>query len=157
MSDRTEAEAGVIFQAAYYSSCSAALSDAGVADILDISRRNNGRDGITGMLLLVDGAFFQVVEGEQEAVERLLKRVEADPRHSGMLRVLGESRPDRCFADWSMGFEKVSAKDVAVFDAADLSGDARLKDLAARAPELVAFMRSLYRSRHMQGAPELDR
>jgi hypothetical protein len=39
--------------------------------ILAQSRKGNARLGITGMLLCVDGSFFQVLEGERGAVNGL--------------------------------------------------------------------------------------
>ena len=73
-----------------------------IADILAVSQRNNRRDDITGALLYSDGIFFQVVEGAPVDLDRLLRRLESDPRHSD-IRVISRSVvTGRLFGDWSM-------------------------------------------------------
>ncbi|MCZ8193439.1 BLUF domain-containing protein [Brevundimonas sp.] len=79
-----------------------------VAELLAASQRNNWRDEITGALAYSDGRFFQVVEGRAEAVERLMRRVEADPRHAGVKVVLRRPIEERAFPDWAMAVPRVS-------------------------------------------------
>lgn len=154
----------MIFQVAYLSSAQAGLSDGDVHDILRASKRNNVPAGISGMLLLIDQVFFQVLEGDKNAVEVTLDRISRDIRHSGIIHVLATERPERHFPDWSMGFEKfvyreadIQASDVAPFDIADIARNPTVSALAGKAPELISFMRSLYTGRNMRGAPALDR
>ena len=75
--------------------------DAEIMRILDASRRNNARDGVTGALLFSAGSFAQVLEGPLAAVERTFERI---PRHADVvgLSVLRSGRRD--FADWSMAY-----------------------------------------------------
>lgn len=73
-----------------------------IADILAVSQRNNRRDHITGALVYSDGAFFQVVEGAPEGLDRLLRRLADDPRHSDVKVVHRSAVCGRLFADWSM-------------------------------------------------------
>ena len=150
----------MVFQIAYMSAALPGLSDADVHGILKASNVNNKRDGLSGMLLLIDGTFFQVLEGERERVEETYRRIARDPRHSALTRVLQQERAERTFPDWSMGFEKfmkIDDLDEALpFDASDLSRDPSIARLREKAPELVSFMRALYASRGMRGAPKLD-
>lgn len=75
-----------------------------IEDILAVSRRNNGRVGVTGALIYNRGTFGQVLEGPEGAVEETFARIEADRRHTEM-QVLGLKTIDaRAFGDWSMGF-----------------------------------------------------
>lgn len=91
----------------YLSSATRLFSDAELDDILAVSRRNNARDGITGLLVYRDGDILQVLEGPEDAVRRTYARIAADPRHTRIL-VLDESRVDeRAFADWAMGLRRV--------------------------------------------------
>ena len=69
-----------------------------------ISRRNNIRDGITGMLLFEDGTFLQVLEGEEEAVDRTYTRIAGDPRHKKILLIARFELEQRSFNDWEMGY-----------------------------------------------------
>lgn len=154
----------MIYQAAYLSAAKSDLSDADVHDILSASKRNNEPVGISGMLLLIDQVFFQVLEGEKAAVENTLARIAGDARHSGIIHVLVAERSERHFPDWTMGFEKFlyrgadsRSADAAPFDIADVARNPTVAALADKAPELVSFMRSLYSGRDMRGAPLLNR
>ena len=46
----------------YLSTSSVILPEDEVQDILKISRANNTRDGVSGLLVYHDGSFFQVLE-----------------------------------------------------------------------------------------------
>lgn len=82
-------------------------------DILAASRRNNPKNGITGMLLYKDGTFLQVLEGERDKVESLYKHIERDGRHRSLLTLLSENIAERSFGEWSMAFRDVSAPELA--------------------------------------------
>lgn len=92
----------------YVSSSRGMLSAADLDRILDQARRNNARDGITGMLLYADGSFIQAVEGPPAAVDTLLARLRADPRHSDLHFLARYEVAERQFPDWSMGFRRMT-------------------------------------------------
>ncbi len=73
-------------------------------DLRETSRRNNIRDGITGMLLYEDGTFIQVLEGDSEVVTSTFERISKDPRHSKILLIARFELDERTFTDWEMGF-----------------------------------------------------
>jgi hypothetical protein len=81
-----------------------------VAELLQKARVANESDGLTGILLHTDadGAFFQVLEGEPEAIDRLLQKLRLDKRHSHLTVIIREPIAERAFADWTMGFASVS-------------------------------------------------
>lgn len=93
----------------YVSSAARAMSDQELDAILVESRANNETAGITGMLLYADGNFAQALEGPAEALDRLLVRLAADPRHQGIITVARLPIEARRFAGWSMGFRRVRA------------------------------------------------
>ncbi len=70
--------------------------------------RNNPDKGLTGMLLHGNGTFLQVLEGDDHVVDTLIGAIAADPRHIDMKIVRREPVTRRQFADWSMGFERVT-------------------------------------------------
>ena len=83
-----------------------AQHDAGdVERICRVSRDNNERDGITGLLVFDGHSFCQFVEGPHDEIARLLARVERDTRHVRM-RVLhhGPAVGGRRFPDWRLGY-----------------------------------------------------
>lgn len=83
-------------------SCIAHDDVTGLNAIFKTSIRNNKRDGITGALALPDGTFVQVVEGDKDKVDLLMKRIRLDRRHEGVT-VLGEwAIQARLFRGWEM-------------------------------------------------------
>lgn len=80
--------------------------------ILEASRQNNAAAGITGMLLYDSGAFFQVLEGEREVVERVYRAIGNDPRHERVTKLIAEAIEERSFGAWTMGYPRVTKEDL---------------------------------------------
>ena len=97
-----------MIQMSYLSQASAPMSADQLLALLMQCRTNNTARGLTGMLLYGNGTFLQVIEGEDAVVDRLVATIEADPRHVGMRRLTRRSIERRQYADWSMGFERVT-------------------------------------------------
>lgn len=91
----------------YLSSATRPINDNELLDILKVSRRNNQRVGVTGMLLYRGGNFIQVLEGPDDAVQETYDRIERDNRHADVMMVLNEKISERRFSEWSMGFQNV--------------------------------------------------
>lgn len=82
-------------------------------DLLEQSRRNNVKKGLTGMLMYGGGTYLQCLEGEPAVVDELLKTIDADPRHTAVKILRRATIASRQFSDWSMGFEHVTEKSFA--------------------------------------------
>jgi hypothetical protein len=63
------------------------VSTLSIAQILGHAEGNNRRDHITSCVMFHQGHILQAIEGERTDIDRLLRRLLADPRHSG-LRIL---------------------------------------------------------------------
>jgi len=81
---------------------STATKGANCADILRTSRRNNGRDSITGLLYADGVRFMQALEGPEEAVEAAYHRIKADPRHRAPVVLSRRDVATREFGEWEM-------------------------------------------------------
>jgi Sensors of blue-light using FAD len=92
----------------YVSAAVTWFSEAELRALLTSARFRNEHAGITGMLLYKDGNFMQAIEGPQDAVCALYKRIEADRRHQGLLVLDSGAQPARQFALWSMAFHDLS-------------------------------------------------
>lgn len=79
-----------------------------LAVILAESQRNNADRGLTGALAAHGDRYIQVVEGQPEALDGLLRRLESDPRHRDIRLVHREPVSARVFADWSMASARVT-------------------------------------------------
>lgn len=86
-----------------------------LASILESANRHNQRNGITGMLLYSEGNFLQVLEGEPDAVDATYQRICLDPRHRNIMLLQEEPVNQRDFAQWSMGYKRLSPEDVQKF------------------------------------------
>ena len=95
----------------YSSRASVDIRDVETQALLTNARCNNAAHGITGMLLLIEGSFFQVLEGGADAVDRTFEVIARDPRHDRVTQIIREPIAQRGFAEWSMGFESVGRAD----------------------------------------------
>ncbi len=84
---------------------STATGPVDTATILAVSRRNNARDRVTGLLYANGKRFLQVLEGEPADVERTLARITADPRHRAMVVLACRDVSAREFGDWAMAVD----------------------------------------------------
>ena len=100
-----------MIQITYLSSATRAMSQADLEDILRTARENNARLGITGMLLYDNKTFIQILEGEEGVVHELVKTIKRDPRHTNFQIVKKKPIEQHEYADWSMGFKRVSGED----------------------------------------------
>src|SRR5262245_46242024 len=76
-----------------------------VVHIISISRKNNARDGISG-LMYFDGEYFcHYLEGEPPKMRSLSTRILADPRHHDVKSLLDhETVTVPLFENWRVGF-----------------------------------------------------
>ena len=75
--------------------------------LLEQSRRHNGSNDITGLLLYQAGRFLQFLEGSETAVENLFASIAADERHHDVVLVRRRTQPHRQFPDWTMAYGDV--------------------------------------------------
>ncbi len=87
----------------YASRAAAPLTASIVDSILDRSRENNPKQGITGILCFSDDLFIQVLEGGRNEVCELYNAIVRDPRHLDVRLLSYEEIPERRFGGWTMG------------------------------------------------------
>lgn len=88
----------------YSSTAAPQFAEHEIPQLLEKSRAANATRGITGMLLYIEGSFFQVLEGEGAPVDEVYRRISADARHHEVTLIIREPIAARSFADWTMGF-----------------------------------------------------
>jgi class 3 adenylate cyclase len=87
----------------YISRFPGSLSQKAIQAIGEVSRRNNARDEITGVLLSCKTIFFQILEGDEEKIDHLYEKILRDKRHYDILCLKAElDIPYRSFPEWSM-------------------------------------------------------
>ena len=91
--------------------------------------RNNTARGLTGVLMAAGGLFFQILEGEAEAVDAVLAIIARDPRHRDLL-LLSEETTEQLR---SLGFTVLPSSANFVFAKSDrLSGEELYVSLKSR-------------------------
>jgi hypothetical protein len=75
-----------------------------VGRILMQARKNNPTDKIGGVLYFSNNYYFQCLEGDQEAVNKLYNKILNDPRHENVQTVSVKLVSNRMFANWSMKY-----------------------------------------------------
>jgi hypothetical protein len=93
--------------------------DLEVCKIVDSSIRNNQRDGITGLLVTVQGWFVQALEGREDLVRYTFGRIINDQRHYEHSAISAGKADSRLFSEWSMCAGALTAADRAILDVLD--------------------------------------
>ena len=65
-------------------------STASIVQILGVSEGNNRRDHLTSCVMFHEGHILQAIEGARVDVDRLIRRLLDDPRHTGF-RILADT------------------------------------------------------------------
>jgi hypothetical protein len=132
----------MVHQLIYVSAAKDDMPPAELAGLLFKARGHNKSVGLSGMLVHQAGSFFQILEGDEAAVEALFARITKDPRHHRVLVLSRKSVPAPAFVDWSMGFVEGSQRGLTAvagfndffrkgFEQAQISADpGRAKELA---------------------------
>ena len=81
-----------------------------VVRILAKSRINNRKNGLVGVLYFGDGAFFQCLEGEEDAINTLFAKIESDPRHKDVKLISKKYISRVSFPDWAMKYAPLDEK-----------------------------------------------
>src|SRR5512140_1727961 len=113
----------------YSSQAADSLAAPELEGMLAESRIRNKAHGISGVLVFVDGAFLQILEGEKDDVLELMARIERDPRHHDIKVFSEEEVDERAFSSWSMASLSPSAADVARW--AELEGGTTIANVLA--------------------------
>lgn len=96
--------------------CSQATYDVApeeLVELLEVSRSNNERAGLSGMLLYCSQSFLQVLEGDPQALAATYTRILADERHTNLRLLADVEVAAPLFPDWTMGFEHVDDEELA--------------------------------------------
>lgn len=133
------------FRLIYSSEAAPGLAAGELEQMLAESRIRNKAHGITGVLLLVEGAFLQILEGEKDDVDSLMERIQRDPRHHGIKVFYEEEVDERAFESWSMAYLTPSAEELSRWiqlEAATTIGDvlAAVESNPGRLPGMVVKM-----------------
>lgn len=92
-----------------------------LAEILGASDANNRRDHVNGVLAYHEGQFLQVLEGARTDLDRLIRRLRQDPRHSNLRFLFDGAVHGRAFGQVPMQMLRLNADAKAFLEGKALS------------------------------------
>ena len=97
--------------------------------ILEDARTGNQARNVTGVLVYVDGVFFQIIEGDKDIVRKLMASIASDSRHQSVT-VFYEAEVDvLAFESWNMAYLSPTAEQMSTW--LGLPGTATVEELLA--------------------------
>ena len=96
----------------YISTRNEQLDDDVLKEILIHSRRSNQDKQLTGLLILMDNQFLQILEGDESVVTSLYNKISSDTRHSAVQKIYSGELDKRNFASWDMAFHEIHWEDL---------------------------------------------
>ncbi|MFT4525689.1 MAG: hypothetical protein ACI85F_001844 [Bacteroidia bacterium] len=96
---------GNLYQLLYTSKAREELDAEELCELLNETSNNNTSARITGMLILRDGVFLQMLEGEKESVLEIFSLIKEDSRHGEVVILSDESIEEREFDNYRMCFD----------------------------------------------------
>jgi hypothetical protein len=126
------------YQIMYSSQATEPMAAPELEKILSDARAGNEARNVTGVLVYVDGVFFQILEGDQAVLRNLIANIARDTRHRSV-KVFHEAQVDvRAFESWSMAYLAPTAQEISTW--AGLPATATVEEVLAevnRYPERV--------------------
>ena len=107
------------------------------------ARSRNKKLGVTGALLLADGHFVQVLEGDETSVRALYDHIATDPRHDEVHLVETVDRAPRVFGRWAMAEVSGDGEDVPLIAHTDGISPAAGHRSSPEQAALLATMRAV--------------
>jgi inhibitor of KinA sporulation pathway (predicted exonuclease) len=99
----------------YLSTASHLMKEDELVSLLQVSRNNNKRKGLSGMLLYSEGTFIQLLEGDEDQLKSTYQAIEKDRRHYNIIKMLDGESSERHFPEWTMGFKSANAEEMEEF------------------------------------------
>lgn len=100
----------IILRLTYISRYNTKNANIEVTRILEQARRNNERKGITGVLVMNENYFLQVIEGARPVINNLLRKLVNDERHFDLEVIDCCAVEERRWNKWSMKYLTTSEK-----------------------------------------------
>lgn len=111
----------MLSQLIYVSNRKASCTEEEIDRILASCEKNNPPLAITGVLLISDTKFIQLVEGESKVILSLYDKIKKDTRHENPVMISFGPIKEKAFPSWHMGNKKFSSGEIEY--KTDITGD----------------------------------
>ena len=92
----------------YVSTASETLSKTEILSMLRAIKINNNANDIEGILINSGSNFFQLIEGEKSKVRNLYSKIQQDPRHHHIIKILDQPIDNSIFSNHKNEFCTIS-------------------------------------------------
>ena len=121
-------------------------------DIYQTSSKNNRNVGISGVLLFYEDRFLQALEGRRSDLENLMAKIQKDPRHKNVVRIIDKSIDERTFEDWNMDTFYIQNSKVLNWDIIEFFKDEYCKLLSNFEPKMfISFLKDFVEDPEAEG------
>ena len=97
-----------MIQLTYTSIATPLLITSDIRRIMEIAKKFNAKNKITGCLLYYKRRFIQILEGEEEIIAKLYSRIKQDKKHFNVNLLYTNEISERIFPQWSMAFKEIN-------------------------------------------------
>ena len=101
-----------MIQLTYTSMAAPLLVTHDIKRILEIAKKFNSENKITGCLLYYKHRFLQILEGEEEIIEELYAKIKQDKKHFNVNLLHINEINERIFPKWSMAFKELNKNQI---------------------------------------------
>jgi hypothetical protein len=91
----------------YVSVADPALVSDDIYQLVGNAQQRNAADNVSGIMLYNGLNFLQLIEGDEATIDNCFARINADPRHSGVITLRDETCTVREFPKWAMRYSLV--------------------------------------------------
>ena len=94
----------MLYTLCYVSSSHDNLSAKDLEHLFRVNKRNNTDLDVSGILIYNNGNFLQILEGDENKVKSLFKKIQGDSRHNNLITLINDNIEERIFHDYDSGF-----------------------------------------------------
>ena len=116
----------------------------GLLEILGGAQRRNQAAGLTGAIAVSGARYFQVLEGDSDAIDDALARIEDDPRHENVTVVARRPVLFRSFEAWSLASPTI-------LPCLKLQIDLAISSCEQDCDYAISLLRSVVMTQHLNG------
>ena len=121
-----------------------------IEKILEKAKKRNVEHGITGLLFYHQGRFLQIIEGSKDSLNDLMTKLESDPRHTNVERLVDEEIKVRSFDNWNMDSFNLSSQEPLDKDELINIGNVYKKTISTRSALLTRFYKAMLASHELR-------
>ena len=87
----------------YISSIRTNLTSKDLEDLIVFAENSNNKNNVTGIFIVMDKNFYQVIEGEPHTIDVLFKKIQNDKRHNGLVKLFDQEIDAKIFESYIGG------------------------------------------------------